>query len=217
MKRLIVVRHGNTFEAAEPARRVGARPDLALTSEGIRQAARVAAWLNRKGIAIDRAVSGPLLRVRASAAIIVAALDAPCRHDVAAWLDEVDYGPDEGQPETAVIARIGAAALADWDRFGRPAPGWPIDPRRLEQQALRGVTELAIGTTLLVTSNGTARFLPIALGSAGTMPSLKLRTGALGEIRITADGAAIACWDVRPDDPPPASPGQPASRVTRQR
>ena len=198
VKRLIVVRHGNTFEAGKPVLRIGARTDLALTSEGCRQAERVAAWLNREGIVIDRALSGPLLRARASATLIIANLAAPCPNGVAAWLDEVDYGPDEGKPESDVIARIGSAALTDWDRRGQPAPGWPIDPQQREQQALNGLADLVAGTTLLVTSNGAARFLPIALGLAGTIPSLKLRTGAVGEIRITAGGAAVQRWDVRP-------------------
>ena len=35
MTRLVIVRHGNTFEAGEPPRRIGARTDLPLTATGV--------------------------------------------------------------------------------------------------------------------------------------------------------------------------------------
>jgi probable phosphoglycerate mutase len=39
------------------------------------------------------------------------------------WLREIDHGPDENATEDAVLARIGAQALADWDERGCPRPG----------------------------------------------------------------------------------------------
>ena len=44
------------------------------------------------------------------------------------FLREVDYGPDENQPEEQVIARIGAAAIEAWDRDAVPPPGWDVEP-----------------------------------------------------------------------------------------
>jgi broad specificity phosphatase PhoE len=44
MTRIVIVRHGNTFEAGETPRRIGARTDLPLTADGQAQADALGRW-----------------------------------------------------------------------------------------------------------------------------------------------------------------------------
>ena len=198
-KRLLIVRHGDTFLPHEPPRRIGTRTDLPLTPRGEAQAREVAAWLTARDIRPDLALTGPLQRARRTAQIILTDMACECRLDEAAWLDEVDYGADEGRPEYEVVERVGADALARWDRSAEPPPGWPIDRADTIAQCVNGVRALPFGTTLLVTSNGTARFILLALGLR-TTDTLKLRTGAVGEVAIDGGEARLGCWNVRPHD-----------------
>ena len=200
MKRLLIVRHGDTFLPGEPPRRIGARTDLPLTPRGEAQAREVATWLLSRDLLPDLAMAGPLQRAARTARIILAGLPRACSLGEAAWLDEVDYGPDEGLVESEVVERIGADALARWDRWAEPPAGWPIDRAGKIAGCRAGIDDLPAGTTLLVTSNGTARFILLALGLVEAGTSLKLRTGAIGAIEIGDVGARLSRWDVRPGD-----------------
>ena len=48
----------------------------------------------------------------------------PPEPETAPFLREIDHGPDENCTEDKVQARIGAAALAEWDAAATPPPGW---------------------------------------------------------------------------------------------
>ncbi|MBB3859401.1 putative phosphoglycerate mutase [Novosphingobium hassiacum] len=196
----IIVRHGNTFEAGEPARRVGARTDLALTLRGAEQAEALGAHFAALGMRFGRILVSPLQRTRQTADAIIAAQVDRVVPEKAEFLREIDHGPDENQTEDVVLARIGAEALAAWDRDATPPPDWSVDAdariaawRELFAGALPGQPP-----TLLVTSNGAARF---ALMAAGVAPGdgLKLATGSYGVVHKAADGTfAVAQWSIRP-------------------
>jgi broad specificity phosphatase PhoE len=182
---IVIVRHGDTFAPGEAPRRIGARTDLPLVERGRAQARALAAEFAERDIAFDRVLASPLLRTRETAQTI-----APGRIETAAWLREIDHGPDEGRVEEEVLARIGHAALDAWEREAVPPPGWIVDAdERLA--AWRTFLAGAAGTVLLVTSNGAARFALLALGLAPA----KIRTGAYG---VVEDGR-LTCWDRRPD------------------
>jgi broad specificity phosphatase PhoE len=182
---IVIVRHGNTFAAGEAPRRIGARTDLPLVESGRAQARALAADFAERELAFDRVLASPLRRTRETAETI-----APGRIETAAWLREIDHGPDEDRTEDEVIARIGESALAAWERNAVPPPGWIVDAdERLA--AWRTFLAEAAGTVLLVTSNGAARFALLALELAPA----RLRTGAYGVIE---DGR-LTCWDRRPD------------------
>jgi broad specificity phosphatase PhoE len=184
MRRLVIVRHGDTFAAGEPPRRIGRRTDLSLTAAGRAQAAALAADFARRGWRFDRVLAGPLRRTRETAALLAEA------HDVADWLAEIDHGPDEDRPEDEVRARLGAAALAAWDGDATLPADWRADTAAL-RSGWRALAALP-GTSLAVTSSGVARFALLALGATGF--PLKLRTGAFG---VVEDGQPVA-WDQRP-------------------
>ncbi len=197
---LVIVRHGDTFAPGEPPRRIGARTDLPLSPSGEAQARALGAAFAGEGVRFDRVLASPLRRTRETAELIGERLALP-PVEICGWLAEIDHGPDEGQLEAQVVARVGAEALARWDGGCVAPPGWQVDaPARLA--GWRGLLDAAQGRVLLVTSNGAARFVFGADASlareAEALPSLKLRTGAWGCLVREAGGWRVAAWDVRP-------------------
>lgn len=193
----VVVRHGNTFGAGEPPRRIGARTDLPLTPAGETQAHALGMHFAGQGWHFTRVLTSPLIRTRDTANIIVSHL--PCTPDPAPeeWLREIDHGPDENQSEDAVLARIGPAALRAWDEEAIPPPGWTVDAET-RLRAWRDLLAQDAGPTLLVTSNGAARFALMAAGLT-SRGGLKLPTGAYGALRKAPDATlALAEWGRRP-------------------
>lgn len=196
MRRIFIIRHGNTFETSADARRVGAGTDIPLVESGWAQVSRLGQWFAIHHPAPACLHSGPLRRAHESAAGIAAALGRD-PDAVLPWLDEIDHGPDEGRPEAEVIARIGHQALADWDQHGIAPQGWTVDAEARVAAWKGWFARAGQGTELLVTSNGAARFALLALGLSAA--SLKLRTGAFGELSVDDDGAvSLIRWDERP-------------------
>lgn len=204
----VIVRHGDTFAPGEPARRIGARSDPPLTPAGEDQARALGAHFAALGWRFARVLVSPLARTTATARLILERQPIPPPTlEPRDWLREIDHGPDEDRPEAAVIARIGAAALAAWDARALPPPGWIVaaDMRLAAWRALfaerAGADRAGAEPTLLVTSNGAARFALLAdpaLASArhGTF---KLPTGGYGVIRRGADGGLeVPVWGQRP-------------------
>lgn len=196
-----IVRHGNTFDAQTPLRRIGARTDLPLVASGVEQARALGTAFAGAGTRFDRALAAPLRRTRATVAQILAdQADAP-EVETADWLTEIDHGPDEGALETEVAARIGEDALRRWDSAALPPDGWIVDAER-RVAGWAGLWRDGVGRVLIVTSNGAARY---ALHSdaalrdqASALASLKLRTGAYGVIARVGGRLELRAWDRRP-------------------
>ena len=210
----VIVRHGNTFADHEAPRRIGARTDLPLVASGHEQAHRLGGYFAEQGWRFDTILCSPLLRTRETAEAIRGAFDDAPTVIPAPLLAEIDHGPDEDRIESEVIARIGSDALAAWETHGVAPPGWTVDaPARLAGwRALFAAptptgqaptpTGQSKSTTLLVTSNGAARFALLAdvalMTQARALPSLKLRTGAFGIIQSSDAGLQCVAWDRRP-------------------
>lgn len=196
MRRLFIIRHGNTFASSAQACRIGSRTDLPLVDSGHAQAQRLGAWFARQDLPITRLLTSPLLRARQTAqAIAYTTGHAP--DGIRDWLGEIDHGPDEGRPETEVLARIGAQAIADWDERAIAPHDWIVDADARIAAWRAFFAEGGAGVDLLVTSNGAARFALLAAGLP--LGSLKLRTGAFGELAVDGDGGVtLVGWDVRP-------------------
>lgn len=204
MTDIYIVRHGNTFDAGDVVTRVGARTDLPLSSSGLAQAEALSAhFQNRLADGFDRAYCSPLQRTRQTAeAILATRADAPELESLE-FLREVDYGPDENQPEDKVIERIGMAALRAWEASAVPPAGWNLDPDRSRGAWKTLIKDLAsealAGPVLVVTSNGIARFVLDAVTRMDAPPaSIKLKTGAYGLIRARGDEVELVSWNVRP-------------------
>lgn len=197
--RLIIARHGNTFDPGDTILRVGGRTDLDLSASGLAQAKALAAHFCGDGFDVRHLRVGPLKRTRQTAAAISAELAQPVETQIEERLREIDYGPDEGRPEAEVVARIGEAALAAWEARGQVPDGWKVDVDGLRAAWRDILTEATArgGDTLAVTSNGIARFA-LQVANAPTDAPLKLRTGAYGVITAAGDGFDVTQWDLRP-------------------
>jgi probable phosphoglycerate mutase len=203
-RRLFVVRHGNTFGPGEAPRRVGVRTDIPLVESGQAQAAALGAWFAAQGIVFNQALSGPLIRTRQTADAILTASPAPCPLGIADFLAEIDHGPDENGLEEDVVARIGHDAITAWDERAEAPADWIVD-RDSRIAAWRDfLADPLPGNSLLVTSNGAARFALLATDALAEQArasgrNLKLRTGAYGEIiQSGTDSFEIVGWDQRP-------------------
>jgi probable phosphoglycerate mutase len=201
MATLYIVRHGNTFDEGETVRRVGARTDLPLSSSGETQAAALGAYFKSRSIAFDRAYCSPLQRTRQTADIIMARTESVATVACEAFLTEIDYGPDENQPEDIVTKRLGESALRRWDEEAVPPEGWRVDPADLRARWRAFFDQFSdpAGEQYILagTSHGVARFALDAAKPAGAFPR-KLRTGAFGCVRINDAEPLIEHWDVRP-------------------
>lgn len=200
-----IVRHGNTFDKGDTVTRVGARTDLPLSNSGYAQAEALAKHFTAEQVEFQRILTSPLKRTHQTAEAIANAQPAKIALEPCDFLREIDYGPDENQPEADVVARIGEQALADWEREAIVPEGWQVDPQALKQawsncfEGLRAI-EPDTGPALIVTSNGIARFaLQVALGGQESDLPLKLATGAIGRIDVSRDGDLdVAFWNQRP-------------------
>lgn len=202
----VIVRHGNTFAAGETPRRIGTRTDLPLTPLGEAQALALGVHFAAQGWRFGRVLVSPLLRTRQTAQAILAAYVGAPSPEPCGFLREIDHGPDENRPDDEVLARIGRDALAAWDERGEAPQGWSVDATARLQDWARlfsapGASEHA--PTLLVTSNGAARFAlladPALAAAIPGLSNLKLPTGGYGVIRREPDGAlAVPIWGRRP-------------------
>ena len=187
MRRVIIVRHGNTFDPGDVIRRVGRGTDLPLSSSGRTQAAALGHHFAETDF--DCVISSPLRRTRETAQAMADDIHFDDR------LLEIDYGPDEGRPENEVVARLGQDAIDLWDADAVPPPGWLVDPAAIRADWASLLSE-SVGTTLIVTSNGIARFALDVVRHDGA--ARKLKTGAFGVIEERADGWQVTDWNVRP-------------------
>ena len=202
---LVIVRHGNTFAAGEPPRRIGARTDLPLTGEGARQATALGQHFAGRGWTFAKALVAPLQRTRETARLLLMQQAEPPQIEKCDWLREIDHGPDEDRAEGTVLARIGQEALAAWDERAEPPPGWIVDaePRLSGWRSLLHGEHQQSAPTLVVTSNGAARFVLLAdaalTAAMPGLPSLKLPTGGYGVIRRGLLGTLeVTEWGTRP-------------------
>lgn len=198
MTTLIIARHGNTFEKDETPRRVGLNTDLPLVESGRAQAKALGAWLKHHGLYPQAVYSSELKRTKETAEL--ALKEAGYKEPVfpLSIFNEIDYGPDENQPEDAVIERIGQTAIDDWDTKTIVPAGWNFNPDKCIsdwQNFAAHIVEDEQECVMVVTSNGIARFAPHITGDFHSFiqnHSPKISTGAVC-IFVFEDGK----WEVR--------------------
>ena len=203
--RLIIARHGNTFGPGDTPTRVGRRTDLPLVASGEAQARRIGLYLLHHRMVPDAVFAAPLKRSLDTARLAVETLGRDLPITVDGRFNEIDYGPDENQPESAVVARIGAQALRGWDEHAAVPPGWQADPQAIIRNwlAFGDICRQSFSdqTTLVVTSNGIARFAPHLTGDFEGFRNrhgIKIATGALCFLQLQGDRWDIVQWNVRP-------------------
>lgn len=204
MTRLIIARHGNTFAAGETPTRVGARTDLPLVEKGKAQARTLGLALKTSGLVPEHVYTSELMRTKETAMIALNEMGLNIQPEAKAFLNEIDYGPDENKVEEEVVARIGQEAIQNWDKHALPPQGWLVEPEQIKQDWINFANELEDGATVLVvTSNGIARFAPYITGDYESFcahHSIKLSTGAYGVLEKSKDGQwRSLSWNVRPE------------------
>lgn len=205
--RLIIARHGNTFEAGQMPTRVGLKTDLPLVDKGRRQARRLGQALLEQNIIPDIGYSSSLQRTKETLSIALDEMDlGHIEQVVDPIFNEIDYGPDENKIEDDVIARVGEEALELWDAQAIPPQGWNMDVEQIKQNWLyfadMVLDDLNGKTILIVTSNGIARFAPILTGDLDGFcrdNNIKLSTGAYS---IMDEGEneswSVTQWNIKP-------------------
>lgn len=199
---LLIARHGNTFSAEETPTRVGARTDLPLVETGREQAKKLGLYLRTNDLVPHLILTSQLKRTKEMAEIIKDELGIAVETHPLAIFNEIDYGPDENKPEDDVIARLGEDALKKWDDEALLPDGWLADPGAITRNWINFAHELEVGTTtLVITSNGIARFAPHLTGNFEAFAlnqSIKLSTGALAILERDAKDWVIKGWNIRP-------------------
>lgn len=202
---LIIARHGNTFESGEPPRRVGCRTDLPLTAKGEDQARAIGHYIATNAYKPDVVFTSTLQRTMRTGALALETAQINAPSSTLPFLNEIDYGPDENQTEDHVIARLGEAALQDWEKNGVMPADWSPRPATIIDGWTTFATDM-IHTrpgqcVMVVTSNGIARFAqhlcpdPDSLARAH---GLKMATGALSIFVHDGEQWTLEDWNIRP-------------------
>ncbi len=206
MTKLLIARHGNTFDAGDTILRVGARTDLPLSISGRAQAEALGKYLLAQNTIIYKVYTSELCRTYETAEIALKEMGVKLPVLQNSIFNEIDYGEDDGQPEEQVVARIGTQALQAWEQDGLVPEGWLLEPEKVIQNwrdfAARILKEYAGQTVLVVTSNGIARFAPHICNNFQEFKSkhpLKLATGALACFSHVENQWQVDAWNLRPD------------------
>lgn len=204
--RLLIARHGNTFGPGDTVKRVGIT-DLPLVDSGILQAQRLGAYLEREDLVPDVIFTSKLKRTLQTAEELQRRIRTNIPVESLSIFNEIDYGPDENQPEEQVLARIGGEALRAWETNATVPNGWNIDPQEIIKNwvdfSLRLTREFSGQTILVVTSNGIARFAPCLTGDFSGFAAqcdIKISTGALCIFEKETGSSVWTCteWNIKP-------------------
>jgi len=200
MTKLLIIRHGNTFNADEAPRRVGARTDIPLVQSGINQARALGTFLKRENLLPDYICASELIRAQETAQLSMreAGHDIPIHTDQN--FNEIDHGPDENKTEDEILNRIGKKSLEDWNDFGVVPDGWNVDPRAIQQSWINFsddcVSNRKDKLTCVVSSGGIIRFAPILTG--GDLPdnqNPKVKTASMGLFIHDGDQWVCSFWN----------------------
>jgi probable phosphoglycerate mutase len=200
--RLILVRHGNTFESGQTPMQVGARTDLPLTEEGRNQALYFARYLASEKIQPQAIYAGKLKRQIETAQITAQHLQVENKIQLdAPALTEIDYGLWEGCTADEIQKRWPHEYRAwttgsHWPEiFGSTREGHIRDLKKWLQQLRE--SHLPGETVVAVTSNGILRLF-YSLQERDGIEELKVKTGHFCELLLGNDSVQIQKWNQDP-------------------
>jgi len=206
--RLIIARHGNTFGPGDTLTRLG-KTDLPLVASGIEQGQWIGRYLKQEALIPHFLYTSRLKRTIRTAAEAQIEMGTHLSPETLTIFDEIDYGPDENQPEEAVAARLGKGALEAWDTEAIVPDGWKVDPALLitnwKNFAATFVQNHPGKTALVITSNGIARFAPYLTGDFETFRiqhTIKIATGSVCLFENDGNSPHWTCtgWNIKPKD-----------------
>ncbi len=200
--KLIVARHGNTFNKGDIITRVGGKTDLPLVESGLKQGELLGKYLKQEEIFPDVIYSSPLKRAKQTAQKAIEFMGIEREIKESDDFSEIDYGQDENRPEEEVVARVGQDAIDLWNTEAIPPAGWNVNPQEIRQSWKDFADSIKDSgqTVMVTTSNGIARFSFAILQDESIVKDLdiKLSTGAFG-IFIYENGEwKMDSWNVKP-------------------
>lgn len=208
--RLLLARHGNTFESNQTPVLIGAGQDLPLVARGFEQARILAQHLRRENLVPSLVLSAELLRTKQFAEEILRTLgEGSIVYRSDARLNEIDYGRWTGRSGAELAQGQDAADWSLWDQHS----AWPananfgssLDKVLSELNSL--VQELRAefnsdATVLCVSSNGTLRyflsFIPGEMQRRFESGDFKMATGALSLLENAGQGFKLSFWNQTP-------------------
>jgi probable phosphoglycerate mutase len=222
MKRLIIVRHGNTFRKGDITTRIGAGTDLPLVE--LEKGRRAGRYLIENNIVPTKILAAPLKRTMQTAELIKNEMNLGIEIDVVPIFTEIHYGIDENKTDDQVIERLGrdsykregAASpssndiiirgkdiLDKWNSSAIVPAGWHINTTEI----IEAWTSLARNilpneTVLLVSSNGIIRFAPFILAVSYEIfcsnYDIKVKTGSIGIFTCDDKNWVCSGWNILP-------------------
>ena len=205
--RLIIARHGNTFNKEDTPTRLGARTDIPLVESGKDQAKKIGLFLKKNNLLPDAIYTSHLIRTKETAQIAIDQTGYKFPIYPLDIFNEIDYGVDENKTEEHVVNRIGKQAIKDWDDKAIVPNGWEFNPTDTIKHWIDFASHIKTddegGSVLVVTSNGIARFSPHITGDFEGFRKnhkIKLSTGALSIFEYDSDTNKWSCikWNFKP-------------------
>lgn len=203
--KLVLIRHGNTFNPGDKIVWAGAGQDFSLVEKGRAQIREVANYLKENNIYPDLIVCGPLKRTYESSIIISDTFGLTEKVRIDPRLNELDYGLWGGLTNQEVEDRFGVSEQAGWNRYSQ----WPESAKwgQSEDEIIKEVGELVVElyadyseeTVLCVTSNGRLRYflklIEDEFKSRIEQNSFKMKTGAISLLNIESSRNSIEYWN----------------------
>ena len=211
--RLILCRHGNTFNPGDKVVMVGKQTDLPLVEKGRAQAVAVAGWLRAKNILPSAVYASELSRSREFAQIVMDTRDMQGSPVVSPLLNELDFGRWEGKSDHEICSEEGQVAMDNWQRHGEwPASAeWPHGERHVQQECKSFLAKLVStyrenDVVVAVSHGGRLRqFLAIVDNAAyqqacaaGSLRDWKVATGHVCTLDYKNGSWQIAAWNTDP-------------------
>ncbi len=210
--RIIIARHGNTFNTGEIPTRVGAATDLPLVEEY--RGVSIGKYLLKQNWIPHAVYAAPLQRTLQTANLVIKAFGGTMQPIIEESFTEIDYGPDENKTEEEVMLRLGHGdkekgqqIIEAWNANATVPQGWIVNPTAIistwKAFAKRVEKHHANRTILLVSSNGIMRFAPHLTGDFdrfAAQHSIKVSTGGICIFEKTAEASFWACtdWNKKP-------------------
>lgn len=205
--RLLIARHGNTFQPQQIPTRIGRNTDLPLVEETL--ARNLGKYLKINHLIPTAIWTAPLQRTIQTAKLAIAEMQS----NIPLYQDdnfaEIDYGPDENKTEADVELRLGKLAalknnkeltlyttqelqllgkqeILNWNKHAIVPTGWEVNPQHCQQIWQNFATMLEDNylnqTVMVVSSNGIIRFAPVITENFTNFikqHSIKVSTGNL--------------------------------------
>lgn len=190
MSRLILLRHGNTFEEGAPCVQIGSQTDLPLTSFGKEQIKKIAEALIKTSTTPHRFFSGPLKRHKESMEILARSFQSS--YEVIPALNEIDYGPWEGL-SIEEIEKKWPQESREWSMESKWQPSVFKSSFEEHFKQLHDWFETLSSenlTIVAVTSGGILRLLH----------RKKVKTAHLCELFLSSEKVEQGVWGVGPDE-----------------